>query len=166
MTDPVVPAAEADAVLSESLESQGTLHVVRDPKNAAAHSSPSRCHEDIDCIRTWGSEKNASHVAHVRLAGLGSTVVIRARLVDLAVDTREQTQEEVVQHATPARIRNALSRLGLALAPKPAETISKRTWYESWWLWTAVGTVVVGGVAAILLLDGNEQEPDFVITPP
>jgi hypothetical protein len=117
-------------------------------------------------VRAFGTEARAESVAHARLAGLGATVVVRARLVDVEGRAREQSQEEVVRNATEARVREAVARLGRALAPSPPD--DGEAWYEAWWLWTAAGVVALGAAATVIVLaaTGNDRNPDFVITPP
>jgi len=129
------------------------------------------CVADPRCADVVARDLRADKLVQTRLATLGGTVLVRIGLVDVSTGTRDEERQEVVNAATAARVDAALAGiargLGRPYAPPPRVPEPESKWYQQWWVWTLVGTAIVGtgvGVGAAVL--GGEPGPDVVITPP
>jgi hypothetical protein len=40
----------------------------------------------------------------------------------------------------------------------PGEPVAKKAWYEKWWVWTAVGGVILAGAAGVAISIGLQPE--------
>ena len=168
-TETPMPGTDPSASLAAGLQAEGTMEAAHGPPvEAALQGRDGDCAEDPECVRAVGEQLSVHRLAALRLAGLGNTVMVRVRLVEVASGAAETARQSVIQNATAARVDSALRAIGRELAPAPERQVAEpRRWYESWWLWTLVGVAAVGGAVAVVIATRPEsQGPEFVITPP
>jgi len=160
---------DPSASLAAGLEAAGTMEATHGPEVAAAlEGRDVDCAADAECVRAMGEQLSVDRVAALRLAGLGTTVMVRVRLVEVASGAAETARQSVVEDATAARVDAAVQAIGRELAPAAdAPEAEPERWYQNWWVWTLVGVALAGGAAAVIIAaQPDEQNPDFVITPP
>lgn len=171
---------DPSASLAGGLEAAGTMEAIQGPavqdalSAQAAQVAPAagddhdvNCAEDSECVRAVGERLSVDRVAALRLASLGTTVVVRVRLMEVDDGAAETASQTVVEDATEDRVHVAVQAIGHELAPPSDRVVEEDRWYQKWWVWTLVGAAVVGGAAAITVAAQPEgQDPDFVITPP
>jgi hypothetical protein len=162
-----VPAAAVDSagLVAAALESRGGIEVIDPARTALAVAAvDAACLADPLCQRGVARELGADRTVSIRLAALGTTVVVRVILAEAG--TPALTRQEVIREASSADVAGAMGRLGAELAEAVAP---RRRWYRRWWVWTIAGVVVGGaaaGVAAAVATRGDGDEPDVIITPP
>lgn len=129
------------------------------------------CQEDAVCVRRVGRKLQVDKAIVIRLAELGSTVIVRVSLVDARGSSREQTNQQVVRGASGERVGRAIGRMSAELVRPllPSEPEVEQAWYEHWWVWVTAGTLVIGAVVTavvIAVMNADEESPDVVVTPP
>ncbi|MBN2358498.1 MAG: hypothetical protein JXR83_03535 [Deltaproteobacteria bacterium] len=105
------------------------------------------CLAEASCLGEVGREAGADLVLAVTMAGLGSTKIVRARLVRSAGGVVLQDLQETVEGDAQA-LEAFAGRLALRLFPEAA-----RPWYGAWWFWTALGgaaLIATGATAAVI----------------
>ncbi len=164
-TEASLADADASAALARGLSRSEMLDATAGGDvSRALEGRPSECNDDPDCARAVGRDLHVDQVAALSLARLGTTVMVRVRLVEVVGSAGETSRQAVVQDATAESVEAAAFDIGQELAPaRPHES----HWYQKWWLWTLVAAVVGGGIAAGVVLTRDQgQSPDLVITPP
>ena len=164
---PTVPVEiNTSRLLLESVTARGV--------EAIEATAESGCATDSVCVRNAGAIAHADKVLALQLAALGTTVLLRASLIDVASGTQEQTVQRVVTDATGPSLEQAIVALGsemirplIPAEPTPGDR-QETDWYEEWWVWTIAGVAVAAGVVGTVLLTNGttEQPPDVIITPP
>jgi hypothetical protein len=147
------------------------LQVLRDARGvAAARPLPALACDprEPECLERLGHEPGAERLLQLRLGRLGDTTVIRLTVYDLRRRARQGSWQEVLRQAAGAQAeRQALERMVAGFAPPPPPPPAKKPWYTRWWVWTAAGAVIAGGVtAAVLATWDRGTRPDDTITPP
>jgi hypothetical protein len=169
VTETPMSDVEPSASLARGLSLDGTMEVVHGAEvEAALDGREADCADVPECVRAVGELLSVDAVAALRLAGLGTTVMVNVRLVDVTRSAAETTRQTVVEDATAARLEALVRAIGQDLAPdrEPAE-LAAEPWYQKWWVWTLVGLALAGGASAVVLAaQPDRQDPDFVITPP
>lgn len=117
------------------------------------------------CLGRLRRELDSHRLALLRVGQLGGTSVLRLTVYDLERQARQGSWQEVLQRAAGQDAeRLALRRMVAGFSPAPAEPPA---WYARWWVWTAAGVAVAGGVTAVVLLSrGGDVGPDGTIVPP
>ena len=131
---------------------------------------------DGEEIAAIAREAGAEKLLRTKLATLGGTVLVRMGVVDVATGTRAEERQEVVNAATPDRVRAAIASLAKQIAkpyvpppppPPPRVVHEQARWYQQWWVWTLVGAAVVGtGIGVGVAATAGDPGPDVVVTPP
>lgn len=128
------------------------------------------CLADPKCVEDTAREAHATQLVRARLAALGGTVLVRLGVTDLETGTRAEERQAVVSSADGARVEDAVRGLVRAVAAPyfPPPPAPKGTpWYDEWWVWTLIGTAVIGTGAAIGAgVYAAGPGPDVTITPP
>jgi hypothetical protein len=123
------------------------------------------CNDDVECLRSTGESYGVERLVAPSLLALGTTVLLRASVIDVALGTRTQTRQEVIADASAARIDAAARALGIELA-RPHVPAAETPWYEQWWPWTIAGALVAGAAVAIAVgVLATGQGPDVVVRP-
>lgn len=160
-TEPVPYTVSAQPLI-RGLSEGGGLH----PRGVAADAA---CADETGCLDRVLAGSPAEDVLVVRLAALGDTVLVRAAMIDRRRGTQAAARQEVVHDATPARVDEALTAVGAALAapyappsPPPPPPLVKTPWF-----WGVVtGGLAVTGAAVLAAVLASQRRPDVVITPP
>ncbi|WP_437566242.1 hypothetical protein [Sorangium sp. So ce542] len=164
-TDVSVEGVDVDGAMARALARGGRVRV---SPLAARRSREPGCARDATCAGEATRALGASKLVRTELAGLGATVLVRASVVDAGTLVQEQTVQEVVHHADPARVGAAIGRLGERLAKPWAPPPPRRAWYEQPWLWVGAAAAVTAGVATGIgvAVGSGGDAPDVVVTPP
>ncbi len=143
---------------------------------AAVEERGQGCSADEACVEAAAREAGAEKLLRTKLATLGGTVLVRMGVVDVATGTRAEERQEVVNAATPDRVRAAIASLAKQIAkpyvpppppPPPRVVHEQARWYQQWWVWTLVGAAVVGtGIGVGVAATAGDPGPDVVVTPP
>jgi hypothetical protein len=167
-TEASVEGVDPSAALARGLTKSETLDAVHGADvTRALEGREDTCADDPECVRSVGRDLGVDRVAALSLAGLGATVMIRVRLVEVESGAEETSRQAVVQDASAERVDGAIFEIGQALAPAPPSHAPEPRWYQRWWFWTLVAVAVGGGVAAGVVVSRDDgQGPELVITPP
>lgn len=106
----------------------------------------------------WGVAAPADpgeHTVEIRAAG---AAVDRRQVVLVAGDSKTITFDLAPRVATPAQAASTVA----ATTSNVRVDSSEQPLYKKWWLWTAVGAVVVAGVLTAVLASGGEELEDPV----
>ncbi len=160
-TSPAPFPADAAALVRGLSEGGGLL-----PRTVAADAA---CADEPACLDAALAGLPDGEVLVVRLAALADTVLVRASLVQRRRGTTDAARQEVVHEATEARVRDALTALGAALAapykpppPPPPPPLARTPWF-----WAVVaGGLAASGAAVGAAVWASQPRPDVVITPP
>lgn len=150
------PALDERAMIRRGL---GTIETVD------AEPGDEICDDEAECARRAGREADADRVVVTTMASLGETVLARVSVIDLRGDAEEESRQRVIDDASEARVAEAMTDLGRAIAEP---YLGRRPqWYEEWWPWT-IGAVVLAGVVAAIagVVVATDDQPDVVVIPP
>ncbi|MFO0696044.1 MAG: hypothetical protein U0230_20950 [Polyangiales bacterium] len=125
-------------------------------------SEPADCAESLECLRRVGAALHATHVASPTAVGLGETVLVRVRLVEVFGAHDDRSRQELVRAATAERVEAFLERtgreLGRSLVPRKRAGAG---------FYTAVAIVGAGLVTATAVTIANRgPTPDAIVRPP
>lgn len=155
------PLPVGRAPLLAGLQSRGGVRTEDIQEDAA-------CFAESACLARAIANRSAEKALSVRLAALGDTVLVRASLLDTKRGTIDESRQTVVLDATAAKLSDALTDLGRALAapfappPKAAVPLARSAWF-----WAIIGASVLGTGAAIGAgVMAAQPRPDVVVTPP
>jgi hypothetical protein len=153
-----VDAADAlmlDRALTDALRQRPDLALAEAEPVAEPAPAP-ECFDDDQCLADLGRTAAVDRVLALRLAGLGDTHVVRARLLDATTGLLVQDLQETVVGE-----RDALA----ALAPRLLQRLfvpPLRPWYRQWWVWTAAAAVVAGTVTTVAVVAARGDDEDAV----
>ncbi|MEO1483701.1 MAG: hypothetical protein AAFU77_16450 [Myxococcota bacterium] len=121
------------------------------------------CAESVGCLQRLGREAAANKVVVYRVGNLGPTTVVRVQVLDVASGSMEQTLQQILEDESTAAEDVVLTLTDeladLYAAPDP--------WYGRPWVWvTGAAALLAGTLTFVLLSDGEDEEPDLVVTPP
>lgn len=120
---------------------------------------------EAECLGRLARRLGSDRLVLLRAGRLGETTVLRLTVYDLQRRVRQGSWQEVLRHgAGTEKERQALQRMVAGFAPPPPPPPTP--WYGRWWIWTAVGVAVAGGVTAAVLATRESGGPDRTITPP
>lgn len=159
-----VPGEQGEALqaaLVREVERTGAASPAPAPmvKEALA-AQPEPCRESDACLAKAGREAQSDSVLSLTLAGIGSTWLMKGRLI--RSDDALALQE--VQESAEGGLQG-IERYAPGLAGRLFPDSSRRPWYKQGWLWTAAAAVAVaaGGVATWALLRGAPSSGAVVI---
>jgi hypothetical protein len=115
------------------------------PADEAARTA---CLEAEACLIGVGKRVHAELVLSLRLAGLGNTHVIRARLLDVGRGILVKDLQETGAGGADALAGHARA-VSHRLFPPPVEK-------RRWWLWALAGAAVAATTAAVVVTRGND----------
>lgn len=123
---------------------------------------PGDCAESLECLRRVGDALHASHVASPTAVGLGDTVLVRVRLVEVRGAHGDRSRQELVREASAERVAAFLERTGKELGRSLVPRVRPGAGF-----YTVVGLVGAGLVAATAVTVANRgPTPDAIVRPP
>ncbi len=166
---PTIDIEAATIVADALMEHSGVF--VRDAETTedALSAEIEGCTDDLSCIRRVAGSLGVNQTVRIVLASLGDTVVVRVRMTEAQSGAGEVALQEEVRDASPERVSLALQNMAAELGRSLAPRETSRRWYQRWWVWTIIGTVVIGAGAAIVVTataEDDVQGPDVIIDPP
>ena len=160
-TSPAPFPADAAALVRGLSEGGGLL-----PRTVAADAA---CADEHRVRERREPHDEHLAVGQARERGVETGRLVRASLVQRRRGTTDAARQEVVHEATEARVRDALTALGAALAapykpppPPPPPPLARTPWF-----WAVVaGGLAASGAAVGAAVWASQPRPDVVITPP
>jgi len=121
-----------------------------------------RCRQqqmEEQCAVAVGQRLGASHVVAGGLGGLGRTLLIQLKLVDVKRRSVIRALEETHfggPSGLEAAVGKVMDRLDLERQPS-------RPWYRRWWVWTIVGTAVAAAVIVPLAVRDSDPYENLTL---
>jgi hypothetical protein len=143
-----VDPAEGEALRAavEKQLSTATAHrAVPREKLGALDPGDAHCRESESCLAEAGRQLPTDLVLSMTVAGLGSTRLVRSRLITTKEGLVLQDLQETLMGGAPALDLFAQS-LAQRLFPEP------NPWYRRWWVWTLAGVAVAGAATTTAVL--------------
>lgn len=154
---------DAAATLAEGLDDTRGLSLSRVPAADIGEVEES-CIDEPVCAQRVGSERNADAVVGLKLASLGTTVLVSARLVDVSSGATVQAWQRIVQAEGQNTVQDAVLGIAADVAQRYEQPLP---WRRRWYVWT-ISALVLGGAALAVGLAAAPApaSPDVVVTPP
>jgi hypothetical protein len=143
-----VDGSEGEALrtaVEKQLATASAHHAVPREKLGALDPGDPHCRESETCLADAGRQLPADLVLSMTVAGLGSTRLVRSRLIGTKEGLLLQDLQETLTGGPPALDPFAQS-LVRRLFPEP------EPWYKRWWIWTIAGAVVAGAATTTAVL--------------
>ena len=140
-----VPAAEGEelrAAVEKQLAAATAHQAVPRGKLGPLDPGEPKCRESEACLAEAGRKLPADLVLSMTVAGLGTTRLVRSRLIGTKDGLLLQDLQETLTGGSSALDPFAQS-LVRRLFPEP-----EPRWYARWWVWTIAGAAVAGAAAA------------------
>ncbi len=128
-------------------------------------ASTSDCAGETACLRALGRFLEATHAIDTSMAELGSTVALRARVIDVGVGG-ERVVTRVVQSTARGQVAAAFQNVGAEVA---AMIAPEEEGGSEWIALSVVSVLTIAATVAVIVLVTNDDEnpsPDFTIVPP
>ena len=114
----------------------------------AAAGEASACLEAEPCLIDLGERTGADLVLSLRLAGLGDTHVIRARLIDVDLGMVVKDLQETGS-GDRAEVADHTRSLWRRAFPPPSSP-------RRWWIWAGIAATAVAGATLTVILTGED----------